>query len=249
MPADSANPGRPPLREAVLSQDLIRPGGLWQQIRVVQETGSTNADLLAEAEAGAAGGRVLVAEAQTAGRGRLERQWVSPPRGSLTFSVLLRPADLPPARRAWIPLLAGIAVASALRRSAAVDALLKWPNDVLVGGAKLAGVLAETRRDAVVVGVGINVSLRRQDLPVPGATSLLLENRYMAWAGADPDVSGLRAEYLQRCATVGRQVRVELPGGRALTGIAADIDAGGRLVVRTSSGLTSVSAGDVVHVR
>jgi BirA family biotin operon repressor/biotin-[acetyl-CoA-carboxylase] ligase len=268
MPADSANPGRPPLREAVLSQDLIRPGGLWQQIRVVQVTGSTNADLLAEAAAGASGGRVLVAEAQTAGRGRLERQWVSPPRGSLTFSVLLRPADLPPARRAWIPLLAGIAVASALRRSAAVDALLKWPNDVLVGGAKLAGVLAETRRDAVVVGVGINVSLRRQDLPVPGATSLLLENaaemdrervlgavlrelehRYMAWAGADPDVSGLRAEYLQRCATVGRQVRVELPGGRALTGIAADIDAGGRLVVRTSSGLTSVSAGDVVHVR
>lgn len=269
MAADRADPDRPPLREAVLSQDLIRPGGLWEQIRVVQVTGSTNADLLAEAVAGAAGGRVLVAEAQTAGRGRLERQWLSPPRASLTFSVLLRPADLPQARRAWIPLLAGVAVASALRRSAAVDARLKWPNDVLVGGAKLAGILAEQHRDAVVVGVGINVTLGRQDLPVPGATSLRLENAaemdreqvlgavlrelehwYMAWAGStDPDASGLRAEYLHRCATIGRQVRVELPGGRALTGIAADVDAGGRLVVRTPSGLTSVSAGDVVHVR
>jgi BirA family biotin operon repressor/biotin-[acetyl-CoA-carboxylase] ligase len=119
------------------------------------------------------------------------------------------------------------------------------------------------------VGVGINVALRRQDLPVPGATSLLLasgtevdrehllgavlrefEHWYTAWAGGiDPDVSGLRAEYLRRCATIGRQVRVELPGGRALSGVAADIDAGGRLVVRTPSGLTSVSAGDVVHVR
>jgi BirA family biotin operon repressor/biotin-[acetyl-CoA-carboxylase] ligase len=253
MAADRADPDRPPLREAVLSQDLIRPGGLWEQIRVVQVTGSTNADLLAEAVAGAAGGRVLVAEAQTAGRGRLERQWVSPPRASLTFSVLLRPADLPQARRAWIPLLAGVAVASALHRSAAVDARLKWPNDVLVGGAKLAGILAEQHRDAVVVGVGINVTLGRQDLPVPGATSLLLENAAEMdreqVLGADPDASGLRAEYLHRCATIGRQVRVELPGGRALTGIAADVDAGGRLVVRTSSGLTSVSAGDVVHVR
>src|SRR6266851_1586210 len=264
MAADRADPDRPPLREAVLSQDLIRPGGLWEQIRVVQVTGSTNADLLAEAAAGAAGGRVLVAEAQTAGRGRLERQWVSPPRASLTFSVLLRPADLPQARRAWIPLLAGVAVASALRRSAAVDARLKWPNDVLVGGAKLAGILAEQHRDAVVVGVGINVTLSRQDLPVPGATSLLLENAaemdreqvlgavlrefehwYMAWAGGtDPDASGLRAEYLHRCATIGRQVRVELPGGRALTGIAADVDAGGRLVVRTSSGLTSCTSAE-----
>lgn len=244
MAADPVDPDRPPLREAALSQDLIRPGGLWQQIRVVQVTGSTNADLLAEAAAGAAGGRVLVAEAQTAGR--LERQWVSPPRASLTFSVLVRPTDLPPAPRAWIPLFAGVAVASALRRSAAVDARLKWPNDVLVGEAKLAGILAETRRDAVVVGVGINVTLRRQDLPVPGATSLLLagaaetgrelvlgavlrelKHWYLAWAGGtDPDASGLRAEYRQRCATIGRQVRVELPGGRALTGVADDVNAG-----------------------
>jgi BirA family transcriptional regulator, biotin operon repressor / biotin---[acetyl-CoA-carboxylase] ligase len=258
-----------PLRAAVLSRELIRPGGFWQQIRVVRVTGSTNADLLAEAAAGAAGGRVLVAETQTAGRGRLGRHWVSPPHTSLAFSVLLRPYDLPPARRSWIPLLAGVAVASALRGYAAVDAWLKWPNDVLVGAAKLAGILAEQHRDAIVVGIGINVTLRREDLPTAAATSLLLENAagldredllgavlhelehwYLAEAAArDADDSGLRAEYLRRCATIGQQVRVELPGGRSLTGIAADVDAGGRLVVRTPDGVTAVSAGDVVHVR
>lgn len=259
----------PVIRAGVLSQQLIRPGGLWRQIRVVEATGSTNADLLAEAADGAAAGRVLVAEEQTAGRGRLGRRWVSPPRTSLAFSVLLRPRDLPPARRVWIPLLAGVAVAAALRSSAAVDARLKWPNDVLVRGAKLAGILAEQHRDAVVVGVGINVTLRREDLPVAAATSLLLENAasldreellgavlrelehwYLAEAVAgDADESGLRAEYLRRCATVGEQVRVELPGGRSLTGVAADIDTGGRLIVRTPAGMTPVSAGDVVHVR
>ena len=181
----------------------------------------------------------------------------------------MRPYDLPPARRSWIPLLAGVAVASALRGYAAVDAWLKWPNDVLVGAAKLAGILAEQRRDAVVVGVGINVTLRREDLPTATATSLLLENAagldradllgavlhelehwYLAEAAArDADDSGLRAEYLSRCATIGKQVRVELPGGRSLAGIAADVDAGGRLVVRTPGGVTAVSAGDVVHVR
>jgi BirA family biotin operon repressor/biotin-[acetyl-CoA-carboxylase] ligase len=276
----AAHPDRLAIRAAELSQRLITPGGLWQQIRVVEVTGSTNADLLAEAAAGAASGRVLVAEAQTAGRGRLGRRWVSPPGTSLAFSVLLRPDDLPPARRPWIPLLAGVAVASALRDYATVDAWLKWPNDVLVGGAKLAGILAEQHRDAVVVGVGINVTVRREDLPVPTATSLLLETAagmdpaagmdaarldraellaavlrelerwYLAEAAArDADESGLRAEYLRRCATVGRQVRVELPGGRSLTGVAADVDVGGSLLVRTPSGLTPVSAGDVVHVR
>jgi BirA family biotin operon repressor/biotin-[acetyl-CoA-carboxylase] ligase len=184
----------------------------------------------------------------------------------------LRVHDLPPARRAWIPLLAGVAAASALRSAAAVDAGLKWPNDVLVGGAKLAGILAEQHGDAVVVGVGINVTLGRPDLPDlpgPAATSLLLENaavldrtellgavlrEFERWyraeaAAGDADESGLRAEYLSRCATIGREVRVELPGGPALTGVAADVDGGGRLVVRTASGLIPVSAGDVVHVR
>jgi BirA family biotin operon repressor/biotin-[acetyl-CoA-carboxylase] ligase len=258
---------RPPLDAAALGARLIRPGGLWRDIRVVSETGSTNADLLAQAQAGAAEGLVLVAETQTAGRGRLGRSWSSPPRAALAFSVLLRPVAVTPAGRAWLPLLTGIAVAAALRAEAAVTATLKWPNDVLVDGRKIAGILAEAHGDAIVAGVGLNVTLTGAELPVPAATSLLLENaacldrerllaamltelasRYTAWT-ADPDPAGLRAEYLRWCVTVGREVRVELPGRTELTGTATDVDETGRLAVQTGPDTTLVGAGDVVHVR
>jgi len=234
---------------------------------VVAETGSTNADLLQQARAGAPAGLVLLAEAQTAGRGRLGRSWVSTPRAALACSVLLRPVAVPPSRRAWLPLLTGVAVASALRSEAAVPARLKWPNDVLVADRKIAGILAEAHGDAIVIGMGLNVSLTRAELPVPTATSLVLEDaactdrerlltailgelgrRYAAWS-ADPDAPGLHEEYLRWCATIGRTVRVELPGGAQLSGTATDVDMTGRLAVRTSAGTTLVSAGDVVHVR
>ena len=258
---------RPPLDAAGLRRRVISPGGLWREIRVVAETGSTNADLLAEARAGAAEGLVLAAEAQTAGRGRLGRSWGSPPRAALTFSVLLRPAAVRPALRGWLPLLTGVAVAAALRAGAAVPAVLKWPNDVLVGERKLAGILAEAHGDAIVVGVGLNVTSGAAELPVPTATSLrlagaagpgreaLLEailaglaGRYRAWC-ADPDAPGWREDYLRWCATVGRPVRAGLPGGTQLAGTAVDVDGAGRLVVRTGDGLIPVGAGDVVHVR
>src|SRR5207247_1734949 len=116
---------------------------------------------------------VLVAEAQTSGRGRMGRRWISPPRRALTFSVLLRPA-VPAGLLGWVPLLAGVAVASALQRTAGVDARLKWPNDVLVDGAKIAGILAERWGNAIVIGTGINVLQQRGELPVPTATSLLV---------------------------------------------------------------------------
>ena len=156
----------------------------WREVRVVEETGSTNADLLAEARLGAAEGLVLVAEAQTAGRGRMGRRWISPPRRALTFSVLLRPA-VPAGLLGWLPLLAGVAVASALERTAGVDARLKWPNDVLAGDAKIAGILAERWGSAVVVGTGINVLQQRGELPVPTATSLLTVQAGQA-RGAEP---------------------------------------------------------------
>ncbi len=275
-PSDAAPfagaPPRPPLDTAALNARLVRPGGLWREIRVTAETGSTNADLLQEARAGAAEGLVLVAETQTAGRGRLGRSWSSPPGAALACSVLLRPVAVPPAARAWLPLLTGIAVAAALRAGAGVAAGLKWPNDVLVGDRKIAGILAEAHGDAIVVGVGLNVTLTAAELPVPTATSLLLEDaacldrgrvledvltelaaRYTAWAAA-PAAAGagtraLRAEYLRWCVTVGRKVRVELPAGPPLTGTAADVDETGRLAVRTGSGTTLVGAGDIVHVR
>jgi BirA family biotin operon repressor/biotin-[acetyl-CoA-carboxylase] ligase len=267
--ADAPEDGavRTPLDPAALNSALVRPGALYGALRVTGRTGSTNADLLAAARAGGPEGAVLVAEEQAAGRGRIGRQWVSPPRAALLFSVLLRPASVPAYRRGWLPLLAGTAVASALRGAASVDALLKWPNDVLVDGRKVAGILVEQAGDAMVVGTGINVTTSPSELPPGPATSLAaagaactardtllvavlgeLERWYRRWL-ADPGDRRLRSGYLDLSATVGREVRVELPGGGALAGAAVDVDDVGRLVVRTASGETAVSAGDVVHVR
>jgi BirA family transcriptional regulator, biotin operon repressor / biotin---[acetyl-CoA-carboxylase] ligase len=267
---------RTALDGAAVTDAAVRPGGLWREVEVRQVTGSTNADLLARAAAGAPEGLVLAAEEQRAGRGRMDRAWVSPPRAGLTFSVLLRPTDVPPVRRGWLPLLAGVATADAVRAVAGVPARLKWPNDVLVGDAKLAGILAEAADDAVVVGIGLNVSAGPEGLPQPRpgglpATSLAalgspraaredllteilagLERRYQAWrqAAGDPDPSGLRAEYTRACATIGRRVRVELPAGQAVSGLAAGVDPDGRLLVRVPAGAEiPVAAGDVVHLR
>jgi BirA family transcriptional regulator, biotin operon repressor / biotin---[acetyl-CoA-carboxylase] ligase len=265
-----------PLDAATLRTAIARPGALWRTIEVTGVTGSTNADLLARAARGAPEGAVLAAEEQTAGRGRLGRTWTSPPRAALTFSVLLRPAAIPRARLGWLPLLTGVAVAAAIRDVAAVDAQLKWPNDVLVDQAKLGGILAEAAGDAVVIGIGVNVSTEPADLPPPGpgalpATSLRiegaaetdraallagilagLERRYRAWSAVsgDPERSGVRAEYTRWCATLGRRVRVELPGGRLLDGLAAGVDADGRLLVSVPSEADlPVAAGDIVHLR
>jgi len=202
--------------------------------------------------------------------------WESPTGTGLTFSVLLRP-DVPASRLGWLPLLAGLAVAEALGEVAGVRARLKWPNDVVVGERKLAGVLAEAHPGAagvptgVVVGVGVNVSMTAEQLPVPTATSLLLESarttdrqsvldgilevlhaRYRSWTAeaGDPETSGLRAAYTVRCASVGRFVRAQLPGG-AVEGQAVGIDADGRLrIVEAGTGRPhEVAAGDVVHLR
>jgi BirA family biotin operon repressor/biotin-[acetyl-CoA-carboxylase] ligase len=250
---------------------------MWLALEVVPSTGSTNADLLARAaDPSSPEGQVLVAEEQTAGRGRLGRSWSSVPGASLTFSVLLRPAAVPAARRGWLTLLAGVAVASAVRSVAGVDAVLKWPNDVLVGDRKLAGILAEQTPDgsAVVIGTGLNVATP-EEIPVSAtglvATSLTaegavavsredlllgllgqLEHWYAAFrADPDPERSGLLGAYRALCETLGRTVRVELPAGGVVTGAARDIDAEGRLLVADGPGdpVTPVSAGDVVHVR
>ncbi len=279
--------GRPPLHEGALRRALVREGGLWREIGIVDETGSTNADLAARAREGAPEGTVLATEWQTAGRGRKGRAWTAPPRSGLAFSMLVRPA-VPVQRLGWASLLTGVAVATAIRRmtawsqrgerflgadadgDTAVDARLKWPNDVLVGDRKLAGILAERVDDGLVIGVGLNVGLRAEELPVPTATSLAIEGAplsdrapllrailrefetwYREWTalGGDPDTSGLRTAYRDLCVTLGRDVRVELPGDQRLTGRARDVDETGRLVVAGPGGDSAVSAGDVVHVR
>lgn len=271
---------RAPLDQAALAAAVITAGGLWRAVEVTQQTGSTNTDLLARAAAGAPEGLVLAAEEQVAGRGRLGRSWVAPPRSSLMFSMLLRP-PVPRSRLGWLPLLAGVAVAEAVRTAAAVHAELKWPNDVLAPGpdggpGKLGGILAEAAGDAVVVGIGLNVSTGAAELPPPGpgalpATSLRLaaaatldrgvllaailaglDRGYRSWAGAggDAEQSGLRASYTRLCATLGRQVRAEMPGDRVLAGQAGGVDQDGRLLVLTpSGGPVPVAAGDIVHLR
>ena len=275
MRAENHTPARAPLDAVALRSRAVRPDGLWREIEVVESTGSTNADLLARAQQGEAEGTVLAAEEQRAGRGRMGRTWTSPPRAALTFSLLLKPA-VPPARRGWLPLLTGVAVAAAVTRATGVETGLKWPNDLLAADAKLAGILAEAAGDAVVVGIGLNVSTEPAEFPNPrpgalpaislraaGATALnrediLLaildgfERWYRAWqqAGGDPDRSGLRPEYTRLSATIGRTVRAELPGGQALSGPAVGVDSDGRLLVLLSSGSeVAVSAGDVVHLR
>lgn len=276
-PPRSAAAAVPPL-DAVRVRSIIGAaaaggrGTIWTDIRVVAETGSTNEDVLKQAADGAREGLVIAAESQTAGRGRQGRSWQSRPAAALTFSVLLRPRSVPQAARGWVPLLAGVAAATALRQVAGVDARLKWPNDVLVGGGKLAGILAEQSGDTIVVGIGINVLGRDQDLPTDTATSLersgagrtdrndllaaillQIEHWYLRWAGTGTGNAascGLRQEYLSICATLGRLVRVQLPGDRVLAGTATDLDEAGRLLVRRATGeAVAVSAGDVIHVR
>ena len=262
-------------RQPIVAQavsDAVVTGSMLTSVRVAERTGSTNADLLAAAAGGAAAGAVLVAEEQTSGRGRLDRSWHSEPGAALLFSVLLRPGRIPPASRGWLPLLTGVAVAGALRSVTGLDISLKWPNDVLCGDAKLAGILAEQAGGAVVIGVGLNVTAGRDELPSAQATSLQLagaadpdrtrlliailrelERWYLRFEQAvepgDAIGSGLRAEYLRCCGTVGRQVRVELPGGTFLAGRASDVNGVGQLVVDSGTEETAVSAGDVVHVR
>ncbi|MBA4861252.1 biotin--[acetyl-CoA-carboxylase] ligase [Streptomyces sp. PSKA54] len=276
-PADSrwSDLDRPPLNAAALRRALLRPGGLWTSLKVVASTGSTNTDLARRADA-LEEGAILVAEEQSAGRGRLDRQWTAPPRSGLFFSVLLKPAEVPVERWGWLPLLAGVATAAAVARAAGVDTALKWPNDLLVtvGGEerKAGGILAERAgRDGIVIGLGINVTLRAGELPVPAAGSLALagaastdrdtllravlrslEGWYTDWraAGGDPAACRLQETYAAGCATLGRRVRAELPGDRTISGEAVAIDGDGRLVLATADGVQEpVGAGDIVHLR
>ena len=195
-PPPKAGADRAPLDAAALRAAVVRPGGLWRAIDVTAVTGSTNADLLARAADGEAEGAVLAAEQQDAGRGRMGRSWVAPPRAALTFSVLLRPQDVPPARRGWLSLLAGVAAASSVRTVAGVDAQLKWPNDVLARGAKLGGILAEAAGDAVVVGIGLNVSTGPDELPPPGPGSLAATSLRLSGAALSGSVRLDREELL-----------------------------------------------------
>jgi BirA family biotin operon repressor/biotin-[acetyl-CoA-carboxylase] ligase len=257
---------RPPLSGPRL-QRRLGDGRVWRDVRLVASTGSTNADVAAEARAGAAEGLVLLAEEQTGGRGRLSRSWLSPPRAGVYVSVLLRPA---PGAATWplLTLLTGLAVVEAVVGVGRVAARLKWPNDVLVDGRKLAGILAERVDDAVVIGIGINVSTRVDELPATGTSLAIaggstdreivaaeilraLRRRYDAWGDTDGSGASVLTSYREMCETIGSDVTVELPGGHLVMGVASGVDDAGRLVVRESTDAPprSFTAGDVTHVR
>jgi BirA family biotin operon repressor/biotin-[acetyl-CoA-carboxylase] ligase len=265
---------RPRLDGVALAAALVRDSRLWTALDVVEAIGSTNAELVARAARDddaddAREGVVLVAEHQVTGRGRLDRVWSSPPRAGLTVSVLLRP-DVPAARRGWLPLLTGVALAESVREVTGVQVSLKWPNDLLAGdGRKLAGILAESAGTSVVVGVGLNVTTTAAELPET-ATSLsgvlgssvdrapvllaflrALEVRYRRWTAVlgDPVVSGLAEDYLAWCSTVGTTVSVTLPDGSTLEGVAEAVDWDGRLMVAAPGGPVALASGDVRHVR
>ncbi|WP_028647391.1 biotin--[acetyl-CoA-carboxylase] ligase [Nocardiopsis sp. CNT312] len=284
MTPDTEDLPRPPLDTAALTAAVVRPGGTWRSVEVLPAVGSTNTELAVRARGGAPHGTVLATEHQTAGKGRLGRGFTTPDRAALTFSVLLRPRAHPDAL-GWLTLLMGVAAVRAICTETGVAAALKWPNDVIVpagsrpgteaADGKLAGILSEadfsdTHAPAVVVGMGLNVSQTRAELPVDTAASLRGEGAaapdrtalltavlagfgelYTAWseAGGDAGACGLADAYRDLCTTVGRRVRVHLPGGSVLEGTAAAVDTQARLVVRGPVGERVLTVGDVVHVR
>ncbi|AKU16181.1 biotin--[acetyl-CoA-carboxylase] ligase [Luteipulveratus mongoliensis] len=253
---------------------VLLEGAPWADVVVHETVGSTNAELVDDARPW----RVVTADHQQQGRGRMARTWQAPPRSSIALSVSL-PLPASPEVWGWVPLLVGATVRTALVGRTGVDIGLKWPNDVLARRAgsddewrKVAGILCQTATAAgtaplVVVGIGLNVDLTEPELPVQTATSLTLSGAepldreqliadildglvrlQRTWEG-EPDLGALRAPYVEHCVTLGQQVDVHLPDGSVRRGLARDIDATGRLVVEGDDGLVPHAVGDVVHVR
>lgn len=248
------------------------------RVQVVETTGSTNADVVAGVVADPTVWPHLSLELTTdqrAGRGRLDRSWTAPPGTALAVSVVVVVPGIPVSARGWIPLIAGAAMTrsvAARLRATPHTVGLKWPNDVLVDGAKICGILAEAvpgHPDVIVIGAGVNTTMAAVDLPVTTATSFAAIGREvdddallaeyltaldeqlaaLAAAGGDAAAAGVLGEVEALCTTLGSDVRVALPGGSDLEGRAQRLDADGRLVVVSGDVETALSAGDVVHVR
>ncbi|KRE77421.1 biotin--[acetyl-CoA-carboxylase] ligase [Arthrobacter sp. Soil763] len=290
MEAAQETPDRPPLNQDALGDAAFLAGTGIPQLTVVETTGSTNADLLRGVTVDPRAWpdlSVLTAEYQSAARGRLERHWDAPARSSVSVSIVLRPVNadgrpLPTQSYSWLSLLAALALRETLQDTAGLPAELKWPNDVLVRGRKIAGILAQLgpigdgAAPPVVLGTGLNVTFTEAELPVPTATSVLLEHPatsdrtellkgyltrfaalYRSFCDADGDpAAGLaggpslhkRVEHV--LTTLGKQVRAQLPGDHEIIGHATRLDEYGSLLVVDAAGHEHVvTAGDVVHLR
>lgn len=261
-----------------IDADAVRrrvPGDAWPEIEVRPSVDSTNRLLCALAGNGARPGTVVATTDQTAGRGRHTRSWTTPPGVSLAVSMLIRPT-VPPARWSWLPLATGLAIGDAIAATTGLQVELKWPNDLLIDGRKVCGILAEQVMVdgdlCVVIGCGINVAMDADELPVPTATSIHLAggattmtdllvavlaamtDSLETWQSR-PEV--LTARYEQACGTIGRRIRVQtLPDADPETdpdafvhGIATGVDDTGGLRVDVDGIERVFNAGDVVHVR
>ncbi|PRY55889.1 BirA family biotin operon repressor/biotin-[acetyl-CoA-carboxylase] ligase [Knoellia remsis] len=245
-----------------MNATLVTPGSPWRPVEVHESVDSTNAEIL---RGDPTPWRVVTAEEQRAGRGRLDRGWTTTPGTSIAASVLLpRPTNAP---LGWVPLVVGLALRSALTETSGLPVDLKWPNDLQAptdGQRKLAGILAELTPHGVVVGTGVNIDTERADLPADTATSLraagapgvsreavltaYLRSLATLWGTLQTDPYAVRAAYAAACTTLGREVVVHLPS-ESVRATATDVDADGRLCLTTKDGVRAVAAGDVVHVR
>ena len=282
-------PGSPLSRRELADERFLSAAGI-ARLEVVDSTGSTNADLLRSAAVDPAAWpdlSVLTAEYQTAARGRLDRHWEAPPMSSVSVSVVLRPANaegrpLPTQSYSWLSLIAALALRETLLDTAGIPAELQWPNDVLVRGKKIAGILAQLGPmtdgavPPVILGTGLNVNLREAELPVPTATSVVLEGAgtadrtrllksylshfavlYRSFCNADGDPAAgmaggpsLHKRVEAVMVTLGKQVRAQLPGDHEIIGHASRLDEyGSLLVVDREKREHVVTAGDVVHLR
>ncbi|MFH5880474.1 biotin--[acetyl-CoA-carboxylase] ligase [Arthrobacter sp. NA-172] len=288
----SSEPRAPRLgldRDALLHPDFLAAAGI-SHLEIVETTGSTNADLIRAVTTEPkewADLAVLTAEHQTAARGRLDRHWESPARSAISVSIVLRPVNsrglpVPTQSYSWLSLLGALALRETLLETAGLPAEIKWPNDVLVRGKKIAGILAQMGPmgdgsvPAVILGTGLNVTLSEDELPVPTATSLLLEGAtttdrtvilrnylsrfaalYRSFCNADGDPtaglaggSSLHKRVEAVMITLGREVKAHLPGDHELVGHASRLDEYGSLLVVDHGGREHVvTAGDVVHLR
>lgn len=249
---------RTPLDEAEINS---RVTPYWR-VSVVELTGSTQNDLLQLVESNnALDGQVIATEFQSDGRGRLDRTFEAPAQSALLFSFYIKPRNQ---RSEWgfIPLIAGLSLVRAITTiDTAMNVSLKWPNDLIINEKKCAGIIAQTTNEGIVIGIGLNVSITPNELPVSTATSLAIEgstitdrdlllshllNTFAELFEAWEEGSELLDEYASASSTIGKKVRIELPGGENLEATVARISHTGELVLDDGR---HVSAGDVIHLR
>ncbi|MFZ4107386.1 MAG: biotin--[acetyl-CoA-carboxylase] ligase [Candidatus Planktophila sp.] len=246
---------RAPLDSGIINAGLTQ----YWRVSVVELTTSTQSDLIDLVTRGRAQvGDVIVAEFQSAGRGRLTRTFEAPAGSALLFSIYIKPSR-PQMDWGWIPLIAGVSVAQSLP---SVDARVKWPNDILIDNKKISGLIAQVVGDGIVIGIGINVGMSIEELPVPQATSLaiegsvntsrnalltdlltIFEKNFTTWDKGSNEISGT---YEALSATLGREIEVHYPDGRIESGTAASISPSGELVLADG---VHVLAADIIHLR